>query len=117
MDLKAEPSVISHGENSTELKIAIWKEDLLWFKSAKFLASILGLKAKLVLYIHQQGQLIRNFDKPVHAFGIYHFTPSNEYMVVNVVHVSVLRKRPDGIIPCNPDLQDDDEKFLKQSKN
>ena len=91
----------------------IRKEDLLWLKRAKNLLSILGPRAKLFLYIHQQGQLIRNFDKPVHDVGIYYYTPSDNYMVINVVQVSVLRKRPDGIIPCNPDLHDDDEEFRR----
>ena len=90
------------------------KEDLLWLKRAKDLVSIIGPRAKILLYIHQQGQLIRNFDKPVHDFEIYYLFPSDNYMVINVVQVSVLRKRPDGKIPCNQDLHDDDEAFRRQ---
>ena len=92
-------------------KDIIRREDLLWMQRAKSLLSILGPRAKIILYIHPQGQLIRNFDRPVHDFGIYYFTPSDNYMVINIVQVSVLRKRPDGEFPCNPDLNDDDEEF------
>ena len=90
------------------------KQDLVMTKMARLLTSIFGVRAKLVLYIHQQGQLIRNFDRPIHDFFPMNIFPNDNYMVINIVQVSVLRRRPDGNYPCDPDLNDDDKEFLYQ---
>ena len=66
----------------------------------------------LLVYMHHPGQLIRQFGKQ-----ILHLTPtnfrkamngSNNYYSIHINQVEVLRKRPDGAVPCNSTLENED---------
>lgn len=66
----------------------------------------------LLVYMHHPGQLIRQFGKQ-----ILHLTPSNfrkalngsdNYYSIHINQVEVLRKRPDGSVPCNSSLENED---------
>lgn len=66
----------------------------------------------LLVYMHHPGQLIRQFGKQ-----ILHLTPTNfkkalngsdNYYSIHINQVEVLRKRPDGAVPCNKSLENED---------
>jgi hypothetical protein len=76
----------------------------------------------LLVYMHHPGQLIRQFGKQ-----ILHLTPanfrkamngSNNYYSIHINQVEVLRKRSDGVMPCNASLENEDmlwrEKIMKK---
>jgi len=76
----------------------------------------------LLVYMHHPGQLIRQFGKQ-----ILHLTPanfrkamngSNNYYSIHINQVEVLRKRSDGVVPCNSSLENEDtiwrEKIMKK---
>ena len=67
----------------------------------------------LLVYMHHPGQLTRQFGKQ-----ILHLTPasfqkamnrSNNYYSIHINQVEVLRKRSDGVTPCNDSLTDEDK--------
>ena len=67
----------------------------------------------LLVYMHHPGQLTRQFGKQ-----ILHLTPasfqkamnrSNNYYSIHINQVEVLRKRRDGVTPCNDSLTDEDK--------
>ena len=96
------------------------QSDYLRTKYAKSLANILNIKTELVLYIHQERQLIRTFQNmPVYSYylkkGAWPVYPINKFLFINIIRVAVLRKRPNAINPCNPNLDNDDKEFRNQA--
>ena len=67
---------------------------------------------EMKVFIHYPGQLMRSFDNPAFHSKLGEITWWRQYLF-RISHVTVLRKRPDSNVPCNPELYDDDEK-LKQ---
>ena len=63
---------------------------------------------KMKIYIHHPGQLLRVFDSPVFESKIMDLDTERRLLSFKISQVSILRKRPDSNIPCNPDLYDDD---------
>ena len=96
------------------------QSDYLTTLAAKRLANILNMKTRLLFYIHQDQQLIRAFKNvPVYSYylkkDVWPLYPVDRFLLINIVRVSVLRKRPDAINPCNPNLDDDDNEFRDQA--
>ena len=60
------------------------------------------------IYIHHPGQLLRAFDSPVYESMIRELDTERRLLSFKISQVTILRKRPDSNIPCNPDLYDDD---------
>ena len=90
-------------------------ELIMWL--TKKLWEMLTRRTKVKIYIHPDGQLTRAFRKPTYWYNLqkgFWPTPVNQYLRLQIVKVSVLRKRPDSKTPCNPDLIDDDKEFRDQ---
>ena len=104
----ADPDTICFTRKSETEYGLIRKQD--WLSLA--LDYLKRAKVNLQLYIHHPGQLIRSLGKP--NFVTY---PSNDLdnsngkITLNLNHVSVLRKRPNAKVPCDANLQDDDNRF------
>ena len=65
----------------------------------------------IYLYIHAQGQLIRNLDKPI--FSLHYDSDSFKgQATVSVKRVDVLRNRKDGNIPCKLYDTNEDMEYL-----
>ena len=66
----------------------------------------------LLVYLHHPGQLIRQFGKQILHLTRANFrkamNKSHNYYSIHINQVEVLRKRPDGVIPCNRSLENDD---------
>ena len=97
----------------------IRQSDYLATAGAKILAKRLNMKTKLLFYIHQDGHLIRAFrNVPVYSYylkkDVWPLYPVDRFLLLNLVRVSILRKRPDANDPCNPKLDDDDKEFRHQ---
>ena len=60
------------------------------------------------VFIHHPGQLLRVFDSPVHESMSKDLDYNQPLLAFKINHVSILRKRADANVPCNPDLFDDD---------
>ena len=66
------------------------------------------VRLKLKIFIHHPGQLLRGFDAPVFESEMRHIDWGKPMLTFKIMQQSILRKRPDAKIPCNPDLYDDD---------
>ena len=85
---------------------------------SEILWKMLTRRTKIQIYIHPDGQLTRAFRKPVHWYHLQTgFWPKavNSFLKLQIVKVSMVRKRPDSKIPCNPELIDDDNAFRDQT--
>ena len=76
--------------------------------------------AKMMIYLHYPGQLLRSYHTPVFKSGIS-FTAFNEeknfwdrLLTITVTQVMLLRKRANSNVPCDPNLVNDDEKLQKE---
>ena len=68
----------------------------------------------LKIFSHHPGQLLRNFDTPIFQSTIKDLDWKKPAMTFKTTHVSIVRKRPNGRYPCNIDLIDDDQHFIKK---
>ena len=71
-------------------------------------------RTKVMIYVHADGQLTRAFRKPAYWYRLQKGLwpkPVDKYLRLQIVKVSVIRKRPNSKIPCNPKLIDDDNEF------
>ena len=66
------------------------------------------VRLKFKIFIHHPGQLLRGFDAPVFESEMRHIDWDKPLLTFKIMQQSILRKRPDAKIPCNPDLYDDD---------
>ena len=66
----------------------------------------------LLVYMHHPGQLTRQFGKQILHLTQASFQKamnrSNNYYSIHINQVEVLRKRSDGVIPCNDSLLNED---------
>ena len=66
----------------------------------------------LLVYLHHPGQLIRQFGKQILHLTRAHFrkalNKTHNYYSIHINQVEVLRKRSDGVVPCNSSLENDD---------
>ena len=80
----------------------------------------------LDFYVHQKGQLLRRLKHPTFHLGqkyikswIKHYdglkenpnTHARYKITMNIVSVDLIRKRPDYVIPCDPNLISEDSKI------
>ena len=76
----------------------------------------------MYVYIHHPGQLIEEFGKQVLELQREDFKKAiegsfrskNNYRDVHLSHVEILRKRSDGYIPCNKNLETEDGLWLEK---
>ena len=66
------------------------------------------------VYIHHPGQLTRVFDKPIFNSILDTVNRQNNHLIFSLAQVTVLRKRFNAMIPCDPDLEDDELKLKLQ---
>ena len=64
------------------------------------------------IYIHHPAQLLRVFNAPVFVSWIGRFEWEKTDYEIKISQVSIMRKRPDSNIPCDPDLHNDDMQFM-----
>ena len=71
----------------------------------------------LFLYVHQTGQLVREFGKQSFQLNLMDFLnamkDTNNYREIHISHVEVVRKRSDGVTPCNDELEDEDRLWIE----
>ena len=88
--------------------------DMLTFNATK-LSKLLEMK----IFIHYPNQLLRNFDKKFIATPIGYFTnqgpnaPNEFKYKLFISQISVIRKRFDSSMPCDPMLLNDDQRLRK----
>ena len=63
----------------------------------------------LRVYLHYKGQTVRNLGKEIFRFRIKALR--DRTVSIDLVSFSVLRRRLDAKIPCNPNYQEDDDMF------
>ena len=69
----------------------------------------------VAVYVHKEGQLIRDMATEGARTVIYGETfKSGLSRRIDIGQVDVLRKRADGKIPCDQDMQDEDEYRIQQ---
>ena len=75
-----------------------------------------NLNLEIRIIVHYPGHLIRNFDKPSFrsTLGSYR---KNKVLELKISRVTRLSKRPDSNVKCDPNLENDDEKFLQEVIN
>ena len=70
----------------------------------------------LFLYVHHPGQLIREFGKQSFQLNLLDFynaiKKTNNYREIHISQVDVVRKRADGVVPCNDEIHDENEEWL-----
>ena len=70
----------------------------------------------LFLYVHHPGQLIREFGKQSFQLNLLDFDnaiqKTNNYRDIHISQVDVVRKRADGVVPCNDKIDDENEVWL-----
>ena len=72
---------------------------------------------KIKIFIHHPNQFLREFDTPIFVSYLRHFDWEKPALNFKISQVSILRKRPDGNTPCDPNLQNDDlQLMIKVSK-
>ena len=99
-----DPGRICYTRNEDERQGITRIEDSMSFFTDIMLDRLLTKK----VFIHHPGQLLRVFDAPVHETLIKDLDYNQPLLAFKISHVSILRKRPDSNIPCNPDLYNDD---------
>ena len=90
------------------------KSEELVMESLTIVRKLLSSFARLKIYVHQSGQLMRTFEKVAYEKLLFHISSISRHITISPTLVSVLRKRPDANEPCNPDLYDDDEQVRSQ---
>ena len=73
-------------------------------------------KAKVLLqiYVHHPGQLTRSIGKPDLEINPTKLSNDTSRITLRINGVSVLRKRADAKIPCDDNLEDDDNRFKEE---
>ena len=67
------------------------------------------------VHVHKKGQLIRSMATEDVITKIYSATlKDGVYRDINIGQVDILRKRADGKIPCDQDMEDEDEYRMEQ---
>lgn len=87
------------------------KLDLKWLKDYM-------LDSKLRFYVHGARQFIKNLREYIHEVPIMYLVPFNgkhvnNYIEITISHVTILKKRPDAITPCNEKILDCDSFILE----
>ena len=72
-----------------------------------------NLNVEMRIIVHHPGQLIRNLDKPCFTSTLGSYIKS-KVLEIKLSSFTKLSKRPDSNIRCNPDLENDDLKFLQE---
>ena len=75
-----------------------------------------NLNLEIRIIVHYPGHLIRNFDKPSFRSILGSYI-NNKQLELKISRVTKLSKRPDSNVKCNPDLENDDEQYLKEVVN
>ena len=72
-------------------------------------------KAQLSIYLHYSNSLIRNmrYLYKIRDFQGMEKSASNNYITFDVNYVSIIHRREDANQPCDPSLQNDDEKWMQ----
>ena len=96
-------------------KVSYVPNQILNFASLVFKASTLyksGIE-NLLVYMHPQGQLTRQFGKQIVQLRTSNFKKamngSSNYYTIHINQVEVLRKRENAVVPCNIALQNEDK--------
>ena len=95
-------------------KVHYVKNQILNFAALVFKASSLAKSniENLLVYMHHDGQLTRQFGKQILQLTASNFNKaingSSNYYTIHINQVEVLRKRSDGVVPCNDTLENDD---------
>ena len=92
-------------------------------ESINYYFSIAKLKTikggEMYIYVHYLNQLVRNMR---HVYKVRSFKPityrnSNNYLVLDMRSISIMRSRKDAKEPCNESLKDDDQEWMKNVVN
>ena len=92
-----------------EEPVTIRANDMIWMDMKYFKHT----KVFLNVYFHHTGQLTRSLGKPhlkIHGSKLHDW---NSKTTLKINHVSILRKRENSRIPCDKNLENDDDKFRK----
>ena len=70
----------------------------------------------LFIYVHHPGQLVREFGKQTFQLNLLDFEAalngSHNHQELHITQVEVIRKRPDGVLKCSRDLQNEDHEWI-----
>ena len=107
----ADPDTICFSRKSEVKSGVIRVADKLYFDDLEYLKDAVTY---IEIYVHHPGQLLRSLGKPNFEARGTDLNKYNSRILLKLNHVSVLRKRPNANIPCDPDLQDDDNRYMKE---
>ena len=104
------PSKVSHD--------TLRKYDLMGFNSSIF-GNGKYKSVKFQIFIHHPNQLLRSFHRPAFKSTFGYMKDKNDhskrawtkFLRIAISKVTVLRTRPNSNVPCDPHLQNDDEKL------
>lgn len=68
--------------------------------------------SRMYIYTHYPGELIKSFRKETTSVDMSKIGKSNNTLTLSISQVSVLRRRPNANAACDPDLQDETNKFV-----
>ena len=107
-----DPTTICFTRKASFVKDMLRKEDSVLFMLPKIREWNKYLYFKV--YIHHPGQLTRVFDKPVFNSFLDVIDRTNNHLAFSIAQVTVLRKRFNAKIPCDPGLDNDELKLKKE---
>ena len=102
-----DPDNICFTRKNDAIDNLIRTSDMIWMDMQYFKYS----KVFLHVYLHHTGHLVRSLGNPhlkIYGNEIHDW---NSKITLKINHVSILRKRENSKIPCDKDLQNDDNKF------
>ena len=105
-----DPDTMCFTRNNTAISGLVRTNDMIWFDIKYFKKA----NVNLYVYLHHTGHLVRSLGKPhlkIYGSEIEYW---NSKVTLKINHVSILRRRRNSKIPCDKDLQNDDDKFLKE---
>ena len=106
-----DPDAICFTRNSDIRKSIVRITDMVFLRESSLKRFGFDLFIALKIFIHHPGQLLRVYNAPIYETPI-----QQRKLKINfkISQVSILRKRPDSNLPCNPHLYDDDLELKKQ---
>ena len=82
---------------------------------------MMNYKYNLYFYVHQTGRLLRKLGAPDYILNQEILTEKSKCLLydlkLRISSVDVLRKRPDAVPSCNPELHDEDSAWINNVTN
>ena len=105
-----DPDTVCFTRNNTAIPGLVRTNDMIWFDIKYFKKA----NVHLYVYLHHTGHLTRSLGNPHLKIYGNEITYWNSKVTVKVNHVSILRRRRNSKIPCDKDLENDDDKFRNE---